>query len=139
MYARGCMYGGGGDEICRPAGVHKGSFDHFFPSKQALVLAVLAMYGQHIRDLWEEGRWADCPLWERFQRACAHAYRVHCQCFQGSGQLEGCPLGNLARELGSQDPVVRQKLHDMFTAWACGIERGWREAMASGALPPSIL
>ena len=30
---------------------------------------------------------------------------------------------------------MRQKLHDMFTAWACGIERGWRETMANGALP----
>ena len=47
----------------------------------------------------------------------------------------GAPLGTLALELGSQDPVVRQKLHAMFTAWACVIERGWREAMASGALP----
>jgi hypothetical protein len=47
----------------------------------------------------------------------------------------GAPLGTLALELGSQDPVVRQKLHAMFTTWACGIERGWREAMASRALP----
>jgi hypothetical protein len=47
----------------------------------------------------------------------------------------GAPLGNLALELGSQDPVVRQKLHAMFTAWACVIERGWWEAMASGTLP----
>jgi hypothetical protein len=45
------------------------------------------------------------------------------------------PLGNLALELRSQDPVVRQKLHAMCTAWACVIEHGWREAMASGALP----
>ena len=61
MYACGCT-AVGVDEICRPAGVHKGSFYHFFPSKQALVLAVLDMYGQHIRDLWEAGRRADCPL-----------------------------------------------------------------------------
>ena len=47
----------------------------------------------------------------------------------------GAPLGTLALELGSQDPVVRQKLYTMCTAWACVIERGWREAMASGALP----
>ena len=47
----------------------------------------------------------------------------------------GAPRGTLARELGSPDPVVRQKLHAMFTAWACGIERGWREARARGALP----
>jgi TetR/AcrR family transcriptional repressor of nem operon len=49
MYARGGT-AVGVDEIGRPAGVHKGSFYHFFPSKQALVLAVLAMYRQHIRE-----------------------------------------------------------------------------------------
>ena len=114
----------GVDELCRPAGVHQGSFSYFFPSKQVLVLAVLAMDGQHIQDLWEAGRRADCPLRERLQQACAHAYRGHCQRFQGSGQLEGCPLGTLALELGSQDPIVWQKLHDMCTAWACVIERG---------------
>jgi hypothetical protein len=59
---------------------------------------------------------------------------VHGQCCQGSAQLDGGLLGNLALEFGSQDPVVRQKLHDMFTAWAWASERGWREAMASGAL-----
>jgi hypothetical protein len=53
----------------------------------------------------------------------------------------GAWWAGLALELESQDPVVvvRQKLHDMVTAWARVIERGWREAMASGALPPSIL
>jgi hypothetical protein len=48
--ARGCT-AVGVDEICRPAGVHQGSFSQFFPSKQGLVLAVLAMFGQPIRDL----------------------------------------------------------------------------------------
>jgi len=41
-YARGCT-AVGVDEICRQVGVHKGSFYHCFPSKQGLVLAVLAM------------------------------------------------------------------------------------------------
>jgi hypothetical protein len=66
------LYGGGGGRDL-PAGVYQGSFSQFFPSKQGLVLAVLAMSGQPIRDLWEAGRRADCPLRERFQRACAHA------------------------------------------------------------------
>jgi TetR/AcrR family transcriptional repressor of nem operon len=122
-------------EICTQAGVHKGSFYHFFPSKQALVLAVIDTYGQHIRDLWEDVMTADCSLRERLQRVFVHAYQAHCQLLKGSGQLYGCPLGNLALELGSQDAVVRQKLHDIFTAWARVIERGLREAVASGALP----
>jgi TetR/AcrR family transcriptional repressor of nem operon len=122
-------------EICTQAGVHKGSFYHFFPSKQALVLAVIDLYGQHIRDLWEQAMRADCPLHERLQHVFAHVYQAHCACLQDTGQLYGCPLGNLALELGSQEPVVRQKVHDVFTVWAQVIERSLREAMASGALP----
>ena len=122
-------------EICTQAGVHKGSFYHFFPSKQALVLAVIDTYGEHIRGLWEDVMTADSPLRERLQRVFVHTYRAHDQRLTGSAQLYGCPLGNLALELGSQDPVVRQKLHDMFTAWARVIEHSLREAMVSGALP----
>jgi hypothetical protein len=77
----------------------------------------------------------DGSLRECLQRVFAHTYSVHDQLLTGSGQLYGCPLGNLALELGGQDPVVRQKLHAMFSAWACVIERSLREAMASGALP----
>jgi TetR/AcrR family transcriptional repressor of nem operon len=122
-------------EICMQAGVHKGSFYHFFPSKQALVLAVIDTYGEHIRGLWEEIMTAGCSLHERLQRVFAYTYSAHYQLLTGSDKLYGCPLGNLALELGSQDPVVRQKLRDMFTAWARVIERSLREAMASGALP----
>jgi Bacterial regulatory proteins, tetR family len=43
-HVRPRLYGGGGGRDL-PAGVHKGSFYHFFPSKLALVLAVLAMDG----------------------------------------------------------------------------------------------
>jgi len=115
------------DEICRPAGVHQGSFSQCFPSKQGLVLAVLAMSGQPIRDLWKAGR---LPL-----AGALPASVCMVRAARAADSWMGAPLGNLALELGSQDPVMRQKLHAMFTAWACGIERGWREAMASGALP----
>jgi len=77
----------------------------------------------------------DGSLRECLQRVFAHTYSVHDQLLTGSGQLYGCPLGNLALELGGEDPVVRQKLHAMFSAWAWVIERSLREAMASGALP----
>jgi TetR/AcrR family transcriptional repressor of nem operon len=134
MYVRGYT-AVGVHEICTQAGVHKGSFYHFFPSKQALVLAVIDTYGQHIRSLWEDIMRADGSLRERLQHVFAHTYRAHCQLLMGRGQLYGCPLGNLALELGSQDPIVRQKLYDMFTAWAQVLERSLREAVASGALP----
>jgi len=134
MYVRGDE-AVGVHEICMQAGVYQGSFYHCFPSKQALVLAVIDTYGAHIRGLWEDVMTTDGSLRERLQRVFAHTYSVHDQLLTGSGQLYGCPLGNLALELGGQDPVVRQKLHAMFSAWARVIERSLREAMASGALP----
>src|SRR2546425_2141522 len=85
-----------------------------FPSKQALVLAVIVTYGAHIRGLWEDVMTTDGSLRERLQRVFAHTYGVHSQLLTGSDQLYGCPLGNLALELGSQDRVVRQKLHARF-------------------------
>ena len=48
MYVRGYP-AVGVHEISTRAGVYKGSFYHFFPSKQALVLAVIDTYGAHIR------------------------------------------------------------------------------------------
>lgn len=126
----------GVQEMCSRAGVRKGSFYHFFPSKQALVLAVLDAYGHQIQALWEAGMRAEGPLRARLLCVFAHVSRVHAQRRTDTGQMDGCPLGNLALELCSHDPCVRQKVHDIFTAWAQVIERSLWEAMARGALPP---
>src|SRR5262245_27751210 len=86
------------------------------------------MYRQPLRDLWEAGgQTAPCGN--------ASSRRVHGQCGQGSAQLDGCPAGPPGTRARKSDPVGRQKLHAMFTAWGCVIERDWREAMASGARP----
>jgi TetR/AcrR family transcriptional repressor of nem operon len=88
MYVRGYT-AVGVHEICTQAGVHKGSFYHFFPSKQALVLAVIDTYGQHIRSLWEDVMRADGSLRERLQRVFVHTSSAHSQLLTGSGQLYG--------------------------------------------------
>jgi len=86
MYVRGYT-AVGVHEISTQAGAYKGSFYHCFPSKQALVLAVIDTYGAHIRGLWEDVMTTDGSLRERLQRVCAHTYSVHDQLLTGSGQL----------------------------------------------------
>ncbi len=64
--------------ICDRAGVKKGSFYHFFKSKQALTLAVIDHFFSDFRDsLIREAFDSDLPPPERFERLVALAIARH--------------------------------------------------------------
>jgi TetR/AcrR family transcriptional repressor of nem operon len=134
MYARGYT-AVGVQEICEHAGVNKGSFYYFFPSKRILALAVIDAYGQRVRDMWQDAMAADGPLLERLQRVFACAYNTHRTLVEANGQMHGCPIGNLALELSCQDEALRQRLHETFTSWAKAVECVLHQAVAAGELP----
>jgi TetR/AcrR family transcriptional regulator, transcriptional repressor for nem operon len=134
MYARGYS-AVGVQEICAQAGVNKGSFYHFFPSKQALILAVIEAHGQRLRHIWEDVMQVEEPWHERLQRLFEHTYEAHCTLSAIQGQIYGCPIGNLALELSCQDEAIRQRLRETFLDWASTIERGLRRAIAAEELP----
>lgn len=127
----------GVQEICVHAGVNKGSFYHFFPSKQALVLAVIDAYGEHIQTLWAEALRAPGAFDVRLRQVFEATYDAHRTLFSTHGQLHGCPLGNLALELSCQDETIRQRLQDVFILWVQTIEQGLQEAVSLGDLPPT--
>lgn len=97
-------------EVCKGAGVQKGSFYHFFRSKQALALAVLDAYWKHGVPVFEALENPDVPPLERLkaffgaQRASHEACRAEC------GAVRGCLIGNLSLELSTQDSDVRDAL-----------------------------
>jgi TetR/AcrR family transcriptional repressor of nem operon len=133
IYARGYS-AVGVQEICAQAGVNKGSFYHFFPSKQALVLTVIDAYAQYVQQMWEEAMLAVPSPRERMLRVFEIAYEAHRTLVDACGQMRGCPIGNLALELSNQDEMIRQKLWGVFRAWVDMVERMLREATASGEL-----
>jgi TetR/AcrR family transcriptional repressor of nem operon len=122
-------------EICVQAGVKKGSFFHFFPSKQTLVLAVLDAWEQRFQTLWEQAMTADRPPLERLTRL----FTLTCEAQQARqdawGHMHGCPIGTLALELNGEDTPVRQKVQAIFSAWTDTVERMLHEAVSSGVLP----
>src|SRR6478735_1358436 len=75
-------------EICAAAGVPKGSFYYFFPSKQALALEVV----QRLRDLF------------------VATAEMQNEALKGTGAVVGCLFGNLALEVSEQDDPVRARL-----------------------------
>jgi TetR/AcrR family transcriptional repressor of nem operon len=106
-------------DVQREADCHSGSFYHFFPTKQDLLLAVLERYRTGIVPMLIEPAWADVddPIERIF--ALLARYRM---LLEMSHCTYGCPIGSLALELHEPDPEVRQLLADNFTGWIDQVE-----------------
>jgi TetR/AcrR family transcriptional regulator, transcriptional repressor for nem operon len=106
-------------DVQRESDCHSGSFYHFFPTKQDLLLAVLERYRTGIVPMLIEPAWADVrdPIERIF--ALLSRYRL---LLDMSRCAYGCPIGSLALELHEPDPVVRQLLASNFTGWIDQVE-----------------
>ncbi|HEY9099816.1 MAG TPA: TetR/AcrR family transcriptional regulator [Thiobacillus sp.] len=125
--------------ICEHAGVKKGSFYHFFPSKQALTIAILdaqfddtqsKMIGQAFAD--------DVPPLARLGRFVDMAYLFQKQLSVHSGRVLGCPFGNLANELSTQDEPIREKIQQTFARLQNLISGVLQAAQQAGDLAQDI-
>lgn len=100
--------------ILSTSGVHAGSLYHFFTDKEALLCGVLQRYRQILRPVLmepAEARAAD-PVERVF--ALMAFYR---QLLVDSDFGRGCPIGNLALELGDSVPPARALIEVNFEAW----------------------
>ncbi len=125
----------GVQEICREAGVKKGSFYHFFPSKRDLTLAILEVSWKRYRETMLAQVFArDIPPLKRIERLLDSQYRHHKAVQDATGLVMGCPYGNLAGEMSTQDEVIRERLKRIFRDLEAPIEEVLDEAMAAGDL-----
>jgi TetR/AcrR family transcriptional repressor of nem operon len=123
-------------EICEQAGVQKGSFYHFFPSKRDLTLAVLdAQYLIFKEQLVARAFAADIPPLARLERFAKLVYQLQKQLQQDTGRVLGCPVGNLANELASQDETIREKIEAVFRLAQGHVRQLLKEASDAGELP----
>jgi TetR/AcrR family transcriptional repressor of nem operon len=127
MLARG--YGAlGVADICARADVRKGSFYHFFESKQALTIAAITAHWHADLERWQAVLTADAPALDRLRRLLQTMAEVQCQAKAVSGGVTGCLLGNLALELSAQDPTVRDCLAGIFDEQVTLVEAALVEA-----------
>jgi len=121
--------------ICRHAGVKKGSFYHFFPSKRVLTLAVLdSYYLQMKRNLLDVAFSPGLPPLQRLQRFAQLLYEVQKSNVASTGYLFGCPFGNLAVELSTQDEPIRLKVAEIFSRLRTDFRHILDEAAKTGDL-----
>jgi len=124
-------------EICDIAKVQKGSFYHFFPSKQDLAMAVI----DDMADDWAHGFVAeafdrDLPPLERLDYMVDAAYYWQKAAKDIEGRMPGCLFGNLALEVSTRDEVLRAKLNAVFEKASARFHQTLEEAIELGLIPP---
>lgn len=119
--------------ILREAGVNSGSLYHFFASKEDLLAAVLDRYIEKLRPeiLEPAERATDDPIERVF--ALLGVYRKGLELTRCT---LGCPIGNLALEIGDGSPRLREKIARNFENWRRAVE-AWLE-LASDRLPAEL-
>jgi TetR/AcrR family transcriptional repressor of nem operon len=125
----------GVNEICEHAGARKGSFYHFFASKQDLGLAVIDCFWSRAKARLLEPTLDSAQPLERFLRLVDGEYEVQRSLKDSSGTMFGCPFGNLAVEMSTQDEALRQRLTELFYELAGYFERILDDAVAAGEIP----
>lgn len=119
-------------EICKTAGVPKGSFYYFFESKEALGLAVLDEHWSAQRLDWARVLRGDGDPLDRLRRLFEETGDAQRAGKRQCGNVMGCMFGNLALELGGQTEAIRARLQEVFDAQVDMVQEVVGEARQRG-------
>lgn len=126
------------DDVCRAAGVHKGSLYHFFPSKESLGGAVLDRNWSLVEAVLEEAFAPDLPPLARIDRFVDRFAGLLSLMRGRFGETPGCPLGGLVGELASHGAEARGRSAATLQRWARYFATAIGEAQDRGELDARV-
>jgi TetR/AcrR family transcriptional repressor of nem operon len=103
-------------EICKAAGVPKGSFYYFYESKEALALAVIDEHWARQRQDWTRRLGGEAEPLERLRQLFEATQAGLLSGQQSCGTVSGCMFGNLTLEMSNQTEAIRERLQQIFDA-----------------------
>lgn len=123
------------EEILKELGVPKGSFYHYFGSKEAFGFELIDHYSAYFsrrldRFLLDESR---SPL-DRLRAFTTDAELG----MKRYAFTRGCLIGNLGQEIGALPEGFRRKLLDVFADWEQRVAACLRSAQAAGEIGPEL-
>jgi TetR/AcrR family transcriptional repressor of nem operon len=124
--------------ICDRARVRRGSFYHYFESKQSLVLEALEQiwdgFSTEVLDVCREGA---RPPRDRIEQMIEQVALRHDRDRQRTGSVLGCSFGNLTAESSALDGAIRDRLVAVFDDWAAVVAGPIADAQGRGEIARS--
>ncbi|CAG6392259.1 TetR/AcrR family transcriptional regulator [Streptomyces cocklensis] len=119
-------------DICKAAGVPKGSFYYFYASKEVLALAVLDEHWAAQKAAWSGVLGGDAEPLLRLRLLFEETQAGQQAGQQSCGTVAGCMFGNLSLEMSNQTEAIRARLQQIFEAQVDMVEAVVTEALARG-------
>ncbi|MDX3095479.1 TetR/AcrR family transcriptional regulator [Streptomyces sp. ME01-24h] len=124
-------------EICRAAGVPRGSFHYFFASKEALALRVVDEHWNAQRRTWLRLLDSGAEPMERLRTLFEAVCPPQGDGPPDGGAVPGCMLAKLAVEAGEPAGAVRERVGEILDAQVGMVESVLSEARRRGAVSVS--
>lgn len=122
------------DDICRHAGVNKGSFYHYFKSKADLSVAALETHYEEMRPLYDMAFSPSLPPLERLENLVQQIVGKQRRVYDLYGQVCGCPFASLGSEMAGQDNIIRDKVNEIFASYDLYLISLLRDLVAEGVV-----
>jgi TetR/AcrR family transcriptional repressor of nem operon len=122
-------------EVLEKAKVPKGSFYFYFKNKEDFGLQLIDLFSGYLESN-AQGFYRDeklSPL-----EKVRHLFKGQAESFQRNDFKGGCPIGNLALEMGDRNPAFRKKLHQVFVDMKKRLAVHLAQARELGEIPESI-
>ncbi len=121
--------------VLTTAGVPKGSFYHYFSSKNDFGLAVIDTFAEEYDAKLDR-------ILNDSSRSCLDRLRAYfdtgLETMTSCEFTRGCLIGNLGQELAGQNEPFRKRLDTVFQGWEKRFERCIEEARLAGDVDDSI-
>lgn len=119
------------DHILKQVGVPKGSFYHYFPSKEAFGRAVLDNYAEYFAQRLD--RWLLDESLTPLERLVGFVQNAKTGMARHDYR-RGCLVGNLGQEVSVLPGGFREAIEAVFLDWQQRLSKCFREAQACGEL-----
>lgn len=119
------------NDVVKKAGVSKGAFFHYYPSKQAVTIEILDKYAREQLFTPVDKHLSGAPSLKTGLYAwLEETFNAYAQWkFKG-----GCMLGNFALELSDRDEDIREHMKKIFLDWENLLVSYMKPAAAEGKL-----